>query len=354
MIRQAIALAAFLCWLACLALIVLARRHRFGLDETRGESQKKHRHPTPRTGGMAMVLGWVAGVMLIGAAGYSPEAFNVRIGLAALPLLAVGVWEDLRRHLAPLLRAAATLLSAALAVWLCGVSVTRLDLPGVDAALLHWPWLGWVAATIAIGAMPHAVNMIDGFHGLAGTVGAMILAAIAYVAFKVNDAQIMALAGVGFGALLGFLFWNWPRGQIFLGDTGAYLLGFAVAVLAALLVQRHPQVSPWFALLVLMYPTWELLFSLWRRRMVRGRPGMRADSLHLHHLVYRRITHALQLDEPGHHRTTLNAYTAPYLWSLAAFSIVPAVLWWNSTAILASWCLLFALAYVVAYRRLLR
>jgi UDP-N-acetylmuramyl pentapeptide phosphotransferase/UDP-N-acetylglucosamine-1-phosphate transferase len=354
MIRQAIALAALMTWLGCLGLILLARRHRFGLDETRGELQKKHREPTPRTGGIALTGGWVVGAVLISLAGYSPEHFNTRVGLAALPLLAAGVWEDLRRHLAPWVRAIATVLSAALAVALCGVSVTHLDVTGLDSVLRTVPWLGWVIATIAIGAMPHAVNMIDGFHGLAGTVGAMILAAIAYVAFKVGDTQIMSLAGVGFGALVGFLFWNWPRGQIFLGDTGAYLLGFAVAVLAVLLVQRNPQVTPWFAVLVLIYPTWELLFSLYRRRMVRKRPGMRADSLHLHHLIYRRLTRALHLENPGHSRTSLNAYTAPYLWGLAAFSIGPAILWWNSTSLLAGFTFLFVLAYSLAYRSLMR
>jgi UDP-N-acetylmuramyl pentapeptide phosphotransferase/UDP-N-acetylglucosamine-1-phosphate transferase len=353
MIRQAIALSGLLTWLGCLGFILLARRHRFGLDETRGELQKKHREPTPRTGGIALTAGWAVGAMLVSLAGYSPEHFNARLGLAAMPLLAAGIWEDLRRHLAPWIRAAATVLSAALAVALCGVSVTHLDLPGLDSVLRTTPWLGWIIATIAIGAMPHAVNMIDGFHGLAGTVGAMILAAIAYVAFKVGDTQIMTLAGVGFGALLGFLLWNWPRGRIFLGDTGAYLLGFAVAVLAVLLVQRNPLVTPWFALLVLIYPTWELLFSLYRRRMVRKRPGMRADSLHLHHLIYRRLNRALHLEVPGHSRTSMNAYTAPYLWGLAAFSIGPAMLWWNSTWLLASCSLLFVLAYSWAYRSLM-
>ncbi len=349
MLRQPIALAALLSWLACAALIVAAQRRGFGLDEPLGEAQKTHRRPTPRSGGIGVMLGIAAGMALACADGLLPARFTWSLLAALVPLLASGVWEDLRRHLAPMIRAAAGIVSALLAVVLLGVGIDRVDVPLLDALLRHWPLAGAALSVLALGALPHAVNMIDGFHGLAGVVCAMILGAIAYVASKVGDAQIMTVAVVGAGALLGFLFWNWPRGEIFLGDTGAYGLGFIAALLATLLVQRHPQVSPWFPLLVLLYPIWELLFSVYRRRVRAGVPGMLADSLHLHHLVHRRLHGALHLRA----RET-NASTAPYLWGLAAFSIVPAMLWWNDTAWLVAWCLLFAAIYVWSYRTLIR
>jgi UDP-N-acetylmuramyl pentapeptide phosphotransferase/UDP-N-acetylglucosamine-1-phosphate transferase len=348
MLRHAAAVAALVCWVGCLLLIRLARHWQFGLDETSGEAQKKHRRPTPRSGGIALVLGVAAGVALLDAELPQHQDFALRIGAAALPLLAVGIWEDLRRHVAPLLRLGAGLVAAALAVWLCGASVVRADFAPADALLLAWPWLGAALALLAIAAMPHAVNMIDGFHGLAAMVCVLILAAIGYVALTLGDLPIVELAGICVGALFGFLFWNWPRGDIFLGDTGAYVLGFVLALLAILLVRRHPEVSPWFALLVLIYPSWELLFSMLRRRLLHRRPGMRADSRHLHHLIHRRLERALGRD------ANPNAFTAPYLWSLAAFSVGPAVLWWNRRALLALWSLLFVLAYAWSWRALLR
>ena len=87
MIRQSIAFAALLCWLGCLFLIVAADRWHFGLDETRGESQKRHRHPTPRSGGIAIVLGFAGGLMILDAAGYATTAFCLRLGFALAPLL---------------------------------------------------------------------------------------------------------------------------------------------------------------------------------------------------------------------------------------------------------------------------
>ncbi len=349
MLRQPIALAALLSWLSCAVLIRAAQRRGFGLDETLGEARKTHHRPTPRSGGIGVIAGIAAGVALACVDGLLPARFALALLGALVPLLASGVWEDLRRHLAPMIRAVAGIVSALLAVALIGVRIDRVDVPLLDTVLLHWPLAGAALSVIALGALPHAVNMIDGFHGLAGVVCAMILGAIAYVASKVGDAQIMTLAVIGDGALLGFLFWNWPRGDIFLGDTGAYGLGFIAALLATLLVQRHPQVSPWFPLLVLLYPSWELLFSVYRRRVRAGVPGMLADSLHLHHLVHRRLHRALHL-----RAREINASTAPYLWGLAAFSIVPAMLWWNDTGWLAVWCALFAAVYVWSYRSLLR
>src|SRR5258707_10042434 len=91
------------------------------------------------------------------------------------------------------------------------------------------------------------------------------------------------------GAGLEFMAWNYPKGKIFLGDGGAYLLGFWLAELAVLLVARNPDVSPWFPLLLLVYPIFETLFSIYRRCFLHGRSSGDADALHFHQLIYKRL-----------------------------------------------------------------
>ncbi len=349
---HATALSALLCWLGCAALIVLGRHRHFGLDETQGV-QKWHRHPTPRTGGFALALGILVGLLWLMHLTYVSEPVTIRLAVAIAPVLLAGVVEDLRRHVPPLWRALATVLAAGLAVWLLEASVTRLGLWPLDAWIHAWPVLGWLIALVAISALPHAVNMIDGYNGLAGMVSFMIFGAIGYVAFKVSDPLIMALSLTAIGALLGFLFWNWPRGQIFLGDTGAYLLGFWMALLSVLLVARNPAVSPWFALMVLAYPVWELLYSLWRRKF-RQRAGTAPDTLHLHHLVYWRLTRLLDEEDHPDPRQRRNAATSPYLWAVAAFSVGPAMLWWGNTPLLMACCVGFVTLYLLAYRLLVQ
>ncbi len=83
--------------------------------------------------------------------------------------------------------------------------------------------------------------------------------------------------------------YNYPRGLVFLGDGGAYLIGFWVASLSVLLVYRHQEISPSFALLINIYPIIETLFSIYRRRIHQGKCPGQADRLHFHTLIYRRL-----------------------------------------------------------------
>jgi UDP-N-acetylmuramyl pentapeptide phosphotransferase/UDP-N-acetylglucosamine-1-phosphate transferase len=91
------------------------------------------------------------------------------------------------------------------------------------------------------------------------------------------------------GALAGFLCWNYPRGQIFLGDSGAYFVGFMYAELAIRLVTRNPDISAWYVVVLAAYPIVDTLIAMYRRGFVRRRPLMAPDALHLHSLVFRRV-----------------------------------------------------------------
>ena len=117
--------------------------------------------------------------------------------------------------------------------------------------------------------------------GLASMYVLMMLLAVAYVAFQVGDTLIFDAALIGTGAVLGFFVWNYPAGLIFLGDGGAYLLGFYLAELAVLL-HRNPSVSPIFTLLLCAYPIFETIFTMYRRKVVRGVSTGAPDGVDLH------------------------------------------------------------------------
>jgi UDP-N-acetylmuramyl pentapeptide phosphotransferase/UDP-N-acetylglucosamine-1-phosphate transferase len=170
---------------------------------------------------------------------------------------------------------------------------------------------------------------------------------------QVGDRQLAAMSLCLVAATLGFLFWNYPRGLIFAGDGGAYLWGVVIALVSILLVQRHPQVSPWFVVLLLIYPVWETLFSVYRK-VVRGdSPGM-ADALHLHQLIYRRLVRAIFDDEELRDVLTRNNRTTPYLLGFAMLSVAPAVFFWTNTWVLIFFTAIFVGTYVWAYLTIIR
>ena len=112
-----------------------------------------------------------------------------------------------------------------------------------------------------------------------------------YVAYDVKDVEIFYCALVLFFGILGFFVCNFPLGKIFLGDGGAYFLGFILGMLLVLLTQRHTEsVSAFFGLSIMVYPVWEVVFSIWRRKRLR-RNATSPDDLHLHTLIFKISRH---------------------------------------------------------------
>jgi UDP-N-acetylmuramyl pentapeptide phosphotransferase/UDP-N-acetylglucosamine-1-phosphate transferase len=323
--------------------------HHLSADSDLSGPQKFHKKIVPRIGGVSIAIGLALAIAI--KAWNRPDAdIELMLLLCAIPTFAIGLIEDLTKKISVRKRLLFTAVSAGLAVYYLQVHINRLDIPIVDL-LLAMPLFGIAFTIFAITGLANAYNIIDGFNGLASMVGIITLLAIAYIGFLFLDLTIIYLALVMAGALLGFFIWNYPRGLIFLGDGGAYLIGFWIAVLTILLVSRHSEISPWFALLINGYPILETLFTIYRRKIHQGKSPGHPDGIHFHTLIYRRI---LGADPHEREWFSSNARTAPYLWGLAGISITPAVLWWNSTPILVAACFLFAAAYVWIYARIVK
>ena len=323
--------------------------------------QRFHWGETPRLGGLGLLAGWaiaLAALPLLQRAHMAGNIDSVKLHLGTwllmlLPAFAGGVLEDMTQRLAVRWRLLLTLTSGLLAWGLLGVSVSHLGFDWIDRQWAAWPWLGVGLAVLAVTGLPHAFNIIDGYNGLAGAVALVVCLALAHVALQVGDRELAAMAIALAAATAGFLVWNYPRGMIFAGDAGAYLWGLVIAVISLLLVQRHPIVSPWFPLLLLIYPVWETVFSIYRKVWRGDSPGM-ADALHLHQLVYRRLVRSVLHEDEAKNMLARNNRTAPYLWSFIVLTVVPAVLFWRYSGVLLGFCVLFAVSYVAAYVVLVR
>ena len=315
--------------------------------------QKFHAQSVPRIGGLGIVLGVMAGGVVLTWRDPSRSIWMVQFLACAVPAFGAGIAEDLTKTQSPGRRLFFTAASAALAGWLLQAVLERTDIPGIDW-IVAFP-LGALLVTIfVVAGVANAVNIIDGLNGLASMCVVIMLIGMAYVAFAVDDRLIALLALAGVGAVLGFFVWNFPAGLVFLGDGGAYFLGFYVAELAVLLLHRNPGVSPMFPLLLCLYPVFETLFSIYRRKWLRGVPVGMPDGAHLHSLIYRRFMRWAAGERNARELTRRNSMTSPYLWMLCSMSVVPAVLWFHSTTILAGFILLFTSSYVLLYWRIVR
>ncbi|MDP3137285.1 MAG: glycosyltransferase [Burkholderiaceae bacterium] len=356
----------FLLILCCAsAFLVSALLVRYGRRHTRhyglSVPQRFHAGHVPRLGGAGMLaacsVGWAWMALSERLALPNQIRFDAWMALSLWVVAAIsaagGIYEDLTQRLGVRYRLLLTLLAAALAVWLMNLTVPRIDWPVIDAVWGLSPWPGILLAVLAITGLPHAFNLIDGYNGLAGLVALISCFALAYVALQVGDRELAAMVLVLAGSTAGFLVWNYPRGLIFAGDGGAYLWGLVIAVASVMLVSRHPQVSAWFPALLLIYPVWETVFSIYRKTTRGLSPGL-ADALHFHQLVYRRIVRGVFHDDESRRMLMRNNRTSPYLWGFTVLTVFPAVLFWHTTWILMVFCGLFIVTYVWAYSSIVR
>lgn len=146
------------------------------------------------------------------------------------------------------------------------------------------------------------MNIVDGLNGLASGLAMTMLAVTAAAAFRVDDSAVMVIALSLLGSIGGFYAFNFPSGRLFLGDGGAYFLGFVLVELWILLVMRNPgEVSPSFIVALAAHPTIETIFSIVRRRILRHRPrnATAPDRLHLPTLILRRRSRPLFSKQVG-------------------------------------------------------
>lgn len=268
------------CSIVVTALILRAER-RLRSPRQRGEWHHAAGRQKSRLGGVALVLAFVSVILLFNALnrGYH-EATSQQWAIVAMSLamFGLGLWDDLfvlgaRRKLA------GQLVIATIA-WFWGIEINKFQIPftGHIIELGYWSWLITVFWLVAL---TNLVNLIDGVDGLAGGICLMLMILLVYVGGGAGDLSFMA-AGMA-GALLGFLWFNFPPARIYMGDGGAYFLGFLIACKTIAGSQKGTIFAALAApLFVLALPILDTGLAILRRGL-RGLPLFRADRSHIHH-----------------------------------------------------------------------
>ena len=330
--------------LTALLLVMTQRWHGVLTMDSHEGIQKSHTQPTSRVGGVAIAAGVIAGYFVA-----HPD-IRVLLGpliLAGIPAFVFGLLEDITKRVSVRTRLLATMGCGVLGWAITGYSITNANMPGLDW-LLGFSAISVLFTAFAVGGVANAINIIDGFNGLAGGTVLIILMALGAISLEFGDHDLARVCLILGCAVLGFLFVNWPQGKIFLGDGGAYFVGFALAWVAVLILKRHAEISAWAPMLVCGYPILEVLFSIVRRRRRQLSPGD-PDRLHLHSIVKRRLVRSWL---PRSSRLVRNSATGAVMWLAAMLPALIAVQWPTDTFKLVMGFVFCALLYSIAYARL--
>lgn len=256
---------------------------------------------------------------------------------ASLPIFFLGFLEDITKKITAIIRLFGSFLSASLFIYLLQVGFEFSAYTEIIKYLIYFGFILFIATLI------NSYNLIDGLNGLASMVGVITLAGICYIAYRVDDWMIIHISMVVISVIFGFFILNYPRAFIYLGDSGAYLLGFMVSSLSLLLILRNGELSYLLLVLLNIYPLFEIVFTILRRVLARTNP-MIADKIHLHSLLYRKIKIFLKIGTKEDHTNT-----TPFMWMLASLGVFPAALFWNDELALAISIMLFLLTYLAIY-----
>lgn len=264
--------------------VPLARKiaEKIGAIDVPKDARRMHKVPTPRLGGLAVFLGFLVSVLCF------CEITRELIGLlcGSVIIVILGIFDD-SHDLSAKLKFCVQIMAALVTIYIGDIKINFFTNPNIfsdEGVLLLSDWIAVPCTVLWIVAITNAVNLIDGLDGLAAGVSTIAAVSLVFIASMVDEPAIALIAIIIAGACLGFLPFNFrKKKKIFLGDTGATFLGYALAVLSVQGGFKSYAVIS-FAVPVLIFglPIFDTAFAM-LRRVLTGRSPMSPDRGHIHH-----------------------------------------------------------------------
>ena len=325
-------------------LIVLSSRFHLKYSSrgsVKHEIQKSHVNPTPRIGGIAVLMGCLLAWYM------SDNIANKFLGViifSSLPVLIFGLLDDFYFNIPPIYRLFAASISSLIAIVFLETWLVKVDVIGFDMLFLYTPF-AIVFTMFATTGVSHAFNLIDGLHGLSLGVSLSVSFFLTVLAWVTADIFIVMLGTVFFLSSLGLFLINYPWGKIFLGDGGAYFQGHCLSWISILLLSRNPEITPWAIVLIFFWPVVETLYSIYRR-VSKKRSSAIADRAHFHQLVYDKVRSVKAFKNSA---TTANSFSTLLLLPLIIFPSIVSLIFFNDVkGSFVGFMFLFAV-YIASY-----
>ncbi len=266
-------------------IIHIARiKHLF--DEP--DERKLHKQKIPRLGGLVVVVGFLFTALFFMDTTVMKE-WNYLL-CAILVIFAIGFKDDIVGT-SPKKKLFAQVFASLLVIHFAHIHLTSLH--GLFGIHEIPTWVGYISTVFAVIVITNAFNLIDGINGLLGMIGCTTSVAFGFLFYLMDYQQFALICFTITGALVGFLYYNITPAKVFMGDTGALLLGFIMSILAIKFIELHPHVAHHFieikaapatAVAILCVPLFDTL-RVFTLRALKGKSPFHPDRTHIHHLL---------------------------------------------------------------------
>jgi UDP-GlcNAc:undecaprenyl-phosphate/decaprenyl-phosphate GlcNAc-1-phosphate transferase len=264
--------------------------------------RKVHTHVMPRLGGLAIFLGVISGYLVT----KMYEENITEISFSSLLIITLGILDD-KYGLTPGIKLVSQIV-AALIIVSSGLTIEFIQIPFMERVFLHeWSYLVTILWIVGI---TNTINLIDGLDGLAAGITIIVLLTFALLAFTNGNMLIFTLCLILLGSTTSFLLYNFHPAKIFMGDTGALFLGFAISVISLLGLYKSVTFFSFVVpIIILGVPIFDTIFTI-IRRIKNNHPIMAPDKEHLHH--------RLMAIGFSHRQTVIIMYFISIIFSLTA------------------------------------
>lgn len=305
---------------AMLALIIsyfaCAGQIRSGPVDLPNVARKAHKAPTPTSGGVGIAAGYAAAMIALSIFSQTVRYDMTSIGaglfstasVVAYAFLAIGFVDD-AHPMGPRTKFVLFALCALVACYVLG-PVRKFELGFGSEAYLPF-WLGLLGSAAWVFTMVNFVNFMDGSNGLAMGSVAIALTGLGAIALIDGSPAAASMSFIGAGALIGFLFWNFPKARLFAGDSGALFAG-ALGALAAIIAVHRADLSP-FAAAILFFPLLADALLTLIYRAGRRRSLLDGHAEHVYQIAHRAGW--------SHKRVAFAYWTAMVGCALTAFAV---------------------------------
>jgi len=304
--------------------------------------QRIHLLEIPRLGGF-VILSSITGFGFFSASLDSASLINLML-LILSPSLFFALKEDLYHNVKPFIRFKSILLSGFLFVFLYRGPWPEISIP-VIGNLLSTQLGIFIFYPLAIAAVTNGMNLIDGVNGLCAMAAISILSSLLFLSYNLADTFLIEVIILLIFLIVIFLFFNYPKGFIFLGDLGAYSLGIITSILTIIFYGRHPEIPSWGGALIVVYPLTEVAFTLFRR-VKSGVPSYKPDLSHLHLKLY------LFFKSHPSFKVSANSFVMPSLSLLWLYPLLAVFFFHQDAQITMLSIISFVFLYLLIYKKI--
>ncbi|MBL6790809.1 MAG: undecaprenyl/decaprenyl-phosphate alpha-N-acetylglucosaminyl 1-phosphate transferase [Methylophilaceae bacterium] len=272
--------------------------------------QRIHIDNTPRLGGFCIYGSLVISYFLFD---YEPVEKQILMSILIFGgiILFGTLKEDITFNISPLTRFIICFVATILFF-----IYSKFELPIVDliylSQLLETPLFTILFYSFATVSVTNGFNLIDGTNGLCGSTAFCGFAGLLFLSINTGNSLFTTISIIYLFLISLFLCFNYPKGKLFLGDSGAYFLGFSLSCLIVLFFGFEHNISPWNAVLILFYPIIETIFSFFRKIFWNKISPFSPDAHHLHLKIFFLLKDSQLIDS----KLTNNNLVLPLLFTV--------------------------------------